>query len=413
MPSSSPTYDCGFVSQFEKLFGSSRQAFESIQDPGCGAKPKLSAWKLLTSLAYHVLNDAGPFSAHVFELFHLDIKDGSLSERRQRMGLEPFAWLMKHALKPLADQGVHNGCFYKGLRLCGIDGSSWSVTNTPQVLKDMSKAVSRRMKAAFAKVQMCALVELGLHNPIAAVVGLKGEGEWRLAEELLECLPEKCLLIVDRLYGCGKYLNKLVNSCKATQSELLVKARRSNKSLNVRRLSDGSAMVSINVPKEKGAGPTGKKKTQIRIREIRARIKKPGASSFSQIRLWTTLLDEKLYPARELIDLYALRWEHEIYYKELKLHLSGGDVLQSHTPETAAQEVAALLMASSVIAEQRSEAARSGDLQPLSISFLKTLNKMSSLWVICVNLTTERRVRRGSVEPAFPGWHIWRADGVH
>ncbi len=197
MPSSSPTHDCGFVSQFEKLFGSSREVFESIQDPGCGAKPKLSAWNLLASLAYHVLNDAGHFSAHVFELFRLDIKDSSLSQRRQRMGLEPFAWLMKHALKPLADQSVHNGCFYKGLRLCGIDGSSWSVTNTPQVLKDMSKAVSRRMKAAFAKVQMCALVELGLHNPIAAVVGLKGEGEWRLAEELLECLPEKCLLFVD------------------------------------------------------------------------------------------------------------------------------------------------------------------------------------------------------------------------
>jgi hypothetical protein len=83
-----------------------------------------------------------------------------------------------------------------------------------------------------------------------------------------------------------------------------------------------------------------------------------------------------------LLDLYALRWEHEIYYKELKLHLSGGDLLQSHTPVTAAQEVAALLMASSVIAEQRSEAARSGNLQPLSISFLKTLDKMSSLWVV-------------------------------
>ncbi len=29
----------------------------------------------------------------------------------------------------------------------------------------MSKAASRRMTAAFAKIEMCALVELGIHNP--------------------------------------------------------------------------------------------------------------------------------------------------------------------------------------------------------------------------------------------------------
>ncbi len=58
--------------------------------------------------------------------------------------------------------------------------------------------------ASFAKIEMCALVELGIHNPLAATVGLKGEGEWTLAKELLGSLPKRSLLIVDRLYGCGK-----------------------------------------------------------------------------------------------------------------------------------------------------------------------------------------------------------------
>ncbi len=55
----------------------------------------------------------------------------------------------------------------------------------------MSKAASRRMTAAFAKIEMCALVELGIHNPLAATVGLKGEGEWTLAKELLGSLPKR------------------------------------------------------------------------------------------------------------------------------------------------------------------------------------------------------------------------------
>jgi hypothetical protein len=369
-----------FFSQFDRLFGAIRERFESLQDPRRGPKPKLSAWNLLASLVYHVISDAGYFSAHVFQLFEVEIKDSSLSERRQRMGLEPFRWLMKHALKPFADKQLHNGCFYKGLRLCGIDGSKWSVTNTPQILATMTKATSRRMKAAFAKVEMCVLVELGLHNPVAAEVGLKGESEWSLAERLLDCLPKESLLIVDRLYGCGKYLHKLVQACRWAESELLVRARRSNKVHEVERLSDGSGIVTIKVPKGKGAAQGEKGK--VRVREIRGRIKKPGGGQWSDVRLWTTLLDEKVYPAQEILELYAMRWEHEIFYKELKLHMRGGDVLHSHTPETAAQEVAALLMASSIIAQERSDAAQSGNVEPLSISFLKTRDKMNALWAV-------------------------------
>ncbi len=254
MPHSHPNQVSGFLGQFEHLFGFVRDRFERLQNPGRGPNPKLPAWDLLASLVYHVISDAGHFSAHVFQLFEVVIKDSSLSERRQRMGLEPFAWLMKQVLKPLADGRVHKGCFYKGLRLCGIDGSKWSVTNTPQVLAAMSKAASRRMTAAFAKIEMCALVELGIHNPLAATVGLKGEGEWTLAKELLGSLPKRSLLIVDRLYGWGKYLDELVKSCRAAHSELLVKARGSNKSHETERLSDGSALVTSGCPERRLMG---------------------------------------------------------------------------------------------------------------------------------------------------------------
>jgi IS4 transposase len=250
------------------------------------------------------------------------------------------------------------------------------VTNTPQILEKMGKAASRRMKAAFAKVEMSVLVELGLHNPVAAAVGLKGEGEWSLCAKLLGSLPKGSLLIVDRLYGCGKYLKELVESCRSASSEVLVRARGNIKSHKIEKLSDGSAMVSINL--RKGNRVVG----EIRIREIRARIKKPGSRKWSEVRLWTTLLDEKTYPANELLALYGFRWEHEIFYKELKIHMKGGDVLDSHTPETAAQEVAALLMACSILAKERSEAARIGKLQPLSISFVKTLERISSFWAV-------------------------------
>ena len=362
-----------FVGKFESLFGHALAGFVEQQDPGRGPKPKLSARDLVTSLVYHVMNGAGILSQHVHQLLGVDIKDSSLSQRRQRIGFEPFSWLMKNALRPLADQTLDEGSFYKGLRLCGIDGSKWSVTNTPQVLGAMTKASSRRFEAAFAKVQMCVLVELGIHNPLAAALGLKDEGEWVLAEELLESLPEFSLLIVDRLYGCGKYVRELIEACLKRSSHLLVRARSNVKSHHLKTLRDGSCLVTIRPPGTKAS---------ITVREIRGRIKKPGSGQWSEVRIWTTLIDARKHPAMELLKLYGFRWEQEIFYKELKISLRGGDVLHSHTPETAAQEVAALLMASGLMAEQRLTAARDGNLDPLNISFIKTLESMKSLWMI-------------------------------
>jgi hypothetical protein len=366
-----------FIGKFESLFGSILEGFVKQQDPGRGPAAKLSASNLLMSLVYHVMNGSGIFSEHVLQLFGVNIKDSSLSERRQRIGLKPFVWLMKNALRPLAEMKTDKSCFYKGWRLCGIDGSRWSVTNTPQVLRAMTKASTRRFEAAFAKLEMCVLVELGLHNPLAAEISIKGECEWTLTAKLLESLPQRSLLIVDRLSGCGKYFAEIMKACQLRQSEALVRVRANVKSKRIRQLSDGSAWVRI--------GPSGKARGMeeaIEVREVRGRIRKPGNKKWIEVRFWTTLADEKKYPGMELLKLYGFRWEHEIFYKELKINMRGGDVLQSHTPETAAQEVAALLMACALIAEQRLEAARTGDINPLSISFAKTLEQINAFWLI-------------------------------
>src|SRR4051794_34770670 len=91
-------------------------------------------------------------------------------------------------------------------RLVAIDGTQFSVRNTPQVLGSLSKAASRRMKAAFAKIGTVMLVELGIHNPLAATIGQEGESELVLAKQLLVLLPEQSLLIADRLYGVAAFL---------------------------------------------------------------------------------------------------------------------------------------------------------------------------------------------------------------
>ena len=96
--------------------------------------------------------------------------------------------------------------------------------------------------------------------------------------------------------------------------------------------------------------------------------------------MWTSLLDPKNAPALELAQLYAQRWQHELYYRELKVELRGGELLQSHTPATAAQEVAALVVASALVAQARAEAAH-GAVPVLQVSFVKLLTLVRTLWL--------------------------------
>ena len=156
-----------------------------------------------------------------------------------------------------------------------------------------------------------------------------------LALELLARLPARALLLADRLHGCAAFLAAAQAVCQKVGSHFLVRAQTRIRVQTRKRFKDGSRLVRVPV-QQKGRQHVI---TQwLELREIRARVQRPGHRA-RELRLWTSLLDPGSAPARELIPLYARRWEHELYYRELKRQLRKSEVLQSHTLETGAQEV--------------------------------------------------------------------------
>ena len=111
-------------------------------------------------------------------------------------------------------------------------------------------------------------------------------------------------------------------------------AWRGNRREFVRRFKDGSRLVRVPVRKK---GRPREIVEWLELREIRVQLHRKGHRS-TELRLWTTLLDPKLAPASELVELYAKRWEHELYFREVKHSLRRTDLLQSHTVTTAAQD---------------------------------------------------------------------------
>ena len=322
-------------------------------------------------MVFHCLRGTGTLAENTRILTGKRIAESSMSERRQRTPWSVFTAIMEFALQPKAQEKKHPEAFYSGLRLVAVDGTEFSVTNTPEILGSLTKAASRRLKAAFAKVRMVMLVELGLHNPLAAAIGKEGESELALARNLLCSLPERSLLIADRLYGVGAFVSLLAGEFAAKGGHYLVRVKSNLKARVIQAHSDGSASVEV---KTSSGG-------RVLLREVRGKVRR-AQGQWVEVRFWTSLHDAARHPAKELLGLYAWRWGQEMAYKEMKVDMRQSELLRSHTVETAAQEIAALVLAHAILAQQRMKIAAKGGCEVLRISFAKTLDCLRSMWTV-------------------------------
>jgi hypothetical protein len=337
---------------------------------------RLQRGQLLAAVLFHfTVTWVGTLGEHLFWLLGINMTESNLSERRQALPWVLFEELLARVLRPLACSNGEGS--YRGLGLLGLDGTSFSLPNTEAVQRNVKKGGHKKGRNPFAKLQCAALVQLTWHNPLAARLSWKGESEWKLAQEVLDQLPKRSLLLGDRLYGCAAFLVAAWQRLQNREGHFLVRVKQGMKVLRkIKRLLDGSRLVEIGA-----VDPNNPRRViaTLVVRQINAQLHRDGHRP-THLRLWTSLLDWKQFPAVELAQLYASRWEQELYFRELKSELKLHSLLQSQTPETAAQEVAAMVIGSSLIAEERSKL-KPGEELSHRISFIKVWETLEPLWL--------------------------------
>lgn len=377
----------GFLAAWSRLLGGECPALPARR----GRKPRVPLTQVLPALTFHVMKGAGTLGEHFAELFEAPLADSSLADRRARLPWEIFTELMRRMLRPRATRQREPEAFWNGWRLAALDGTQWSLTNTPQISAQVRKARTRRGRAAFAKLPTAVLLELGVHNPLAAAIGRDAESEWALAMRLLPQIPRRALVLADRLYGCPAFLAALQAACQAVGSQWLVRAQTVVTGTVLETFPDGSRLIRAKVARRHRVTPDA---TTLTVREIRVHVGRPGHRP-TTLRLWTSVTDPQVAPALDLARLYAQRWEHELYFREVKRYLRRTDVLQSHTVDTAAQEVAAIVLASALLAVERVRAA-DGQLPVLRVSFAKMIPIVEGMWFtldVAAPVLTERQTQ--------------------
>lgn len=341
--------------------------------------PHLASQQIIAGLAWHVMQPSGTFAHSVEMLTQKQMSESALSERRQSLGAEPWKEALQAALRPLANAALHPHAFYKGLRLVGVDGTTMNVANTPPMKNMKVKTKSRRGSAAFHRVGCAALVELGTHSPLAVCIGENDESESVLAAAVVEHLTAQDLIIADRYYGNGKWAGQFL---RMPQNPIfLLRVQERFKAVTMEKLKDGSRIVAVQDPQSD---------MPILLREVKGKVRRPG-KKWVKVRFWTNLFDELCYPAEELIALYAMRWEQEIAFREIKEHLYADNILLSHTPVTAVQEICALFMAQAMVCRARCTVGINYNIPIMLVSYQKTLDACRNLcWlatILGVNLT--------------------------
>jgi hypothetical protein len=223
---------------------------------------------------------------------------------------------------------------------------------------------------------------------IGAAVGGYHDGENALADQLQDSFRPGILNLADRGFlsmhrwirfsGTGAHLAwRIKNGAKSVPLK------------TIKTLPDGSELVMLResdgmrTRRRKEAGdPRAERLPDTTARLVTFTVTtatRSGRAKTTVMRVLTTLLDHRAYPAAEIAVLYAERWQIEIAFLHLKKTVRGPRrPLRGQSPELARQEAWALLLIHNITATAAARAAGPAGIDPGLIPFSAVLGLVRS-----------------------------------
>jgi hypothetical protein len=305
----------------------------------------------------------------------------ALSQARARLGAAPLAELYARVARPLAGPGSP-AAWLAGLRVMAIDGVQLDVPDTADNDNEFGRGTSHGLDNPYPKVKVLGLGECGTHAVIDANIGGALASERELARPLLASIGPDMLLLADR----GFYSTAFWQAAADTGAQLLWRVSSTLRLHVVTELDDGSYLSVLLTPYERrrvrnehSRGVAAVPQQGLTVRVIEYDIANRESSNPTPIRLITTIVDPELASASELAAAYHQRWEFESSLAEIETRQRGSHrVPRSHSPEMVRQEIWALLLTHYAIRTLMHEAADPEQLDPLRMSFIRTLRIVRS-----------------------------------
>lgn len=307
---------------------------------------------------------------------HSEVAPSAIVQARQRLGEEPVAYLFHRT----ADEWAYESAAahpWRGLQLFGVDGTTLRVADSDENREYFGLADGGpRGKSGYPLVRVVGLMALRSHLLADVRFGPYAGSEMAYAKELWPRIPEHSLTLMDREYLSSAVLLQLQR--EGNDRHWLLRAKQTTTWTVLKSLGRKDALVELKTSRRALAQDPSLPKTYL-ARAI--------AYSFKGRKvgwLLTSLIDPKLFPREELIELYHERWEMELGFDEIKTEMLMSEFcLRSKTVEGTRQELWGIFLAYNLVRLEMQRVAHTAGVEPIQISFANSLRLICDTWLLC------------------------------
>ena len=314
---------------------------------------------------------------------------------RIRVGfLERIAYRVLHTLR----RAMTEVDYWHGFEVKAIDGSSVQLMDTEANQEAYPQPAGQKPGCGFPVMGIAGLLNLS-HGGWEAIMPCDfREHDARVAPRFLEHMGEGELLLGDRAYCSYQFFCQL-RERKAHAIMRLHQAR--HRVLDWRRgkrLGKNQRLVTWTKPVKK---PDSSEFTdaqwneipdELEVRLVKKKIRDRQGKKRDLV-VATTLLDDKKYPAEDVIELYARRWDIEVQLRDVKTTLKM-ESFEVRTPEMAHKTLLMMTIASNLLRALMQQSAREADKPAWHMSFKGTLDLVNASNVNLQSLAHSPRNRK-------------------
>lgn len=280
---------------------------------------------------------------------------------------------------------------WRGYRVVLIDGSGFSMPDTPELQARFGQPGGQRAGCGFPVAHLLALIDAQSGYLYDAIVSPLRTHDLAHAAELHPRLSAGDIVVADRGFCSYAHLalisrmklhavlrvhqRMLVDFHPHRSSTAEIKGAAIPSSRWIGRQGHCDQFVEWRKPKSVPSWMTAERYAalpeRLLVREIKWRVRVPGRR-VREVTLVTTLLDAERYPAEAIAKLYELRWQVEVDLRDLKITLVL-DVLKGKKLDTVLKEVQIYVQVYNLVRLVTVHAARRQRVQPHRISFIDAL----------------------------------------
>lgn len=293
----------------------------------------------------------------------------------------------------LAAAAQKSGQLWHGFSVKVLDGTSTSAPDTVKNQRAYPQPGGQKPGCGFPLLKLVGIFSLSTGALLDYAKGNKHQHELRLLSSLLDHFKPGDLVLADR--GFSSYVLLALLLVRGVASVFRLHQARSSDLRRGQRLGKDDRLMVWQKPPEKPRWlPQSWWKNipaELPVRVLRFQLRQRGYRVES-VTLVTTLIDAQKFPAHEIAELYARRWQIELWFRDIKTSM-GMEVLRCLSPDMLHKELEMFFIAYNFIRCLMAQAGKRHEVRLERLSFKGTVDAVRQFSAAIAQAKTKKKQR--------------------